>query len=190
MKTRNGFVSNSSSSSFVIGLSRKPKSAEKLAEVLYHDGQGVCAPYDAEIVSPQDAADQIWQQIKDQRPMTKKQLADKISSGWFDGHPEFPFNGRQKDIAQEYRQITGKFILDDDTPLEWRERYRQVEREVWDEYNKDKAAAAAELAERLLSGPFSGKKLYNCSFGDDDGAGTMEHGNTFRSVPHTRISHH
>ena len=58
MKYRAGFVSNSSSSSFVISFPKKPETKEELAEMM-----GVCHPtsqYDSKVITSEDVVDFIW----------------------------------------------------------------------------------------------------------------------------------
>lgn len=197
MKTRNGFVSNSSSSSFVIAL---PKKLEwwKLADILYPtdaEGKkpGVTTPYDwHHDVDYNSATTLITQQIENQKPLTKSQLIKEIASGYFDGRPDWPFNGRADEIRKEYHEATGKNFYDDDTPKAWKDRHEKVQQQEWDQYDKDTLKAATKLANEMLKGPFKGKNLFVCSFSDNDGGifTVMEHGDTFRNVPHIRISHH
>lgn len=46
MKIRNGFVSNSSSSSFIVSFDKKPSSAEELREILFGDKEYIEHRYD------------------------------------------------------------------------------------------------------------------------------------------------
>lgn len=48
MKIRQGFVSNSSSSSFVVGFYRKPKDVAELQQLLFQEDQIYPHPYDDE----------------------------------------------------------------------------------------------------------------------------------------------
>lgn len=71
MKTRNGFVSNSSSSSFIFMLNRAPENAGDLYSLLYPSGrQWVLDPYPSirdgrdMNVSTLEAANRIWDQIR------------------------------------------------------------------------------------------------------------------------------
>ena len=94
MKTRNGFVSNSSSSSFVIGLKKKPVTIEQAKAILFPLGslQGLMAPYDDVFYSADQVAASVLANLADAEPMTREQLIEEINSGWYEGRPEYPAN--------------------------------------------------------------------------------------------------
>ena len=72
MKTRNGFVSNSSSSSFIVGFDTIPKTVEELKKLLFKNDK-ILSAYDIEL-DTQKAADIIFDDIKNQKLATKKRL--------------------------------------------------------------------------------------------------------------------
>ena len=80
MKTRNGFVSNSSSSSFIIVLPKKPKSKEETHQFLFNgvDGQIGLDYYDDE-VSYSEVAERVFNDIQKTK-CTKKDLAEEFES--------------------------------------------------------------------------------------------------------------
>jgi len=193
MKLRNGFVSNSSSSSFIIGFDSKPRNVEQLRKILFPNNEGVSYPFGGhEDVPAEIAAQKVWDQIKNQRPLSKSKLPEKLNSGWFSEKPEYCFDGPHRNIEQEYRSLTGKSIQDEDTPREWREKWNIAWHKHREEYQKNCINAAKRLARELLNGKFQGKKLYVCSFSDNDGmyGAVLEHGGTFKEIPHVQISHH
>lgn len=196
MKLRNGFVSNSSSSSFVIAFNKKPTSRGELLDILFpwkKDGRdGVCG-WDDEGVDAGTAATLIWQQLEDQKPLTKTEIFKEIRDGWFEGHPELSWSNLEEDrIREEYREISGKDIYDKDADPDWRKKYDKAHQTRWAEYEKAIDVAAKELFDRIYPMKFKGKKCFVVSFSDNDGQtfATLEHGDTFRNIPHTTISHH
>lgn len=191
MKTRNGFVSNSSSSSFIIAFNKKPKNAMELALVLYPDGEGVSDLYGYDPIPALKAATLVQQQIEGQKPMTKKQVIEEICSGYYEGKPDWPFNAGDE-VSKEYRNLTGKSIYDEDAAPEWVAKFQKERDKAWKAYETANKATATALANKMFQGEFKGKRLFRCSFSDNDGGifTVMEHGNTFRSIPFIRVSHH
>lgn len=199
MKIRNGFVSNSSSSSFVVAFDKKPKEHE-LLDILFpldkhKRREGVNSPWgcESEGVDVYSATTIIWEQLKDQKPLTKKQILEEIQSGWFDGHPDSSDRFRPEyEIAHEYEEKTGKSIYDKDADPAWKKKYDEAWKTAWDAYKKDVDVAAKVLLDRVWEKDFKGKKCFRFSFSDNDGHvfSVLEHGTTFRNCPHIRISHH
>jgi hypothetical protein len=65
MKTRNGFVSNSSSSSFVVAFPKKPKSFEDVHKMMFDGKDGGIQPYDfVDGLSYSQIAKRVWDDIK------------------------------------------------------------------------------------------------------------------------------
>jgi hypothetical protein len=65
MKVRNGFVSNSSSSSFVVAFPKKPKSVEDVHKMMFDGEDGRIQPYDfADGLSYSQIAKRVWDDIK------------------------------------------------------------------------------------------------------------------------------
>jgi len=195
MKTRSGFVSNSSSSSFVVAFKKKPDGSYALLDLLFNDKEGrqtgVRSPYGDEAVDALSAATIIWNQLEDQKPLTKKQIQEEIRSGWFEGHPEF--NGfRTRDaIQEEYYEKFKKNIYDEDADPDWKARHKKAQDKDFKDYAEACDRAANDACEKTYP-MFKGKKAYRFTFSDNDGSvfATLEHGDTFRSLPHIKVSHH
>lgn len=95
MKIRTGFVSNSSSSSFLIGFKEKPKSMTQLMDILFPSrGREIPEPVTSYLcemdakykpVSARTAAKRIFDQIKYQNPMSEKKILEEMLRGVIEG---------------------------------------------------------------------------------------------------------
>src|ERR1035437_10299835 len=86
MKIRQGFVSNSSSSSFLIGLLRKPRTVAELKRWLFGDMDYLqWLDYGYKTI---DVACRIFDDLKGKYPIrSKSRLIKEINSGYFTGMP-------------------------------------------------------------------------------------------------------
>lgn len=199
MKTRQGFVSNSSSSSFIVGFKKRPTTDYELRDVLFPAGkdgkrEGPSVGYGSEyVVDPTSASTIIFKDLEEQKkPLTQKQIREEISSGYFEGYPSLDWTGRESDqIRRDYKTATGKDVYDDGADPKVKEKYRTAEQRHWDNHRKQVDAAAEAYWERVKA-QFKGLKCYRFSYSDNDGIvfSTLEHGDTFKNVPHICISHH
>jgi len=73
MKTRIGFVSNSSSSSFIFALKEKP-SAEDIHRELWDDSNGF---------GYEEMALHIFHDLQNAKPLSYKELLQEFTYGWF-----------------------------------------------------------------------------------------------------------
>ena len=86
MKTRTGFVSNSSSSSFIIGLSNKPSCVEDVHKELFDTDEvrELEALYDGDdTYTTLDVAQQVYEDVSNQKPTNldkgKKEILENIN---------------------------------------------------------------------------------------------------------------
>jgi len=84
MKTRNGLVSNSSSSSFVVAFPKKPKDEEEVYQMMFNGEDGFINPY------PESYTD-----------MTHREIADRV------------FRDLQSDQNEEYKHVVVPASLND-----------------------------------------------------------------------------
>ena len=164
MKYRAGFVANSSSSSFIIGffIGDIPQSVEDIQRILF---QGK-SPDDlineySYTINVGYACAEIWNDFKDQKPMTLNGICDNIENKYYNEGPQMKdFGGFEKGADYNgYRFAHGKFLLD------------KAEEIV--AANKDKKLFVFEYSDEGPNGT------------------VMEHGDIFHDAPfQLRISNH
>lgn len=196
MKIRNGFVSNSSSSSFIVGFPKLPSSPEEL-ETMMFDASGEVQPYD---FCPPTGTLQIARQVfndmsvdnfKSSR-LTKRKALDVILEGNFPGMPLFHreeyWKSESYKIKKSYKEETGKDIDDSTADPIVVKLHRKAQNKEWALGQKMTKIAAKAFLEGFWP-QVKGKKVFRFEYGDDV-HGNIEHGNVFRKFPHVRISKH
>jgi hypothetical protein len=185
MKIRNGFVSNSSSSSFVVAFPFKPEIAEQVKELLWphqdylHNPWGSLNEYN-DAVTTMQAAQAVLDQINNQEQDVKEAL-----NGWL----------RYAAPDSIYAQMI-EHLQEDINELDWRDESTRTQRdELYREID--------ELEEKLKDEIFDdltmkakvrfGKDFQFFTFEFEDHStigGLLEHGYTFDNLPFVRISRH
>lgn len=169
MKIRKGFVSNSSSSSFIVAFPTKPKSVEELREMMFGDKQEFHNQWDGdEFWTSQDVAEIVWKDMQEQKPKNIKEIAKELRTGWY-------FEGILDKHFAKSRNM--KFGSD-----EWHEENNRHEKEM-------KAASekkAKEFKDKSKS------NIFIFEYSDNDGSlfSNMEHGDIFGKFENIRISKH
>ena len=79
MKTRNGFVSNSSSSSFVVIFDKKPRSALALQKAMFGDRETIVTYRDP--VPTKLAAESVFKSLKKQKPIPIRKAIMLLETG-------------------------------------------------------------------------------------------------------------
>lgn len=189
MKLRNGFVSNSSSSSFLVVLDELPKSATEVKQLLFGDVK-FWKKYDY-TVRTEDIADVLWSDIQaqlDKLPYSLDVIADAMESNVY---------------SEMYYVRIPLFIPGMPADLMGELHSSHQIRKHWYEFDKDhqeaeREAQEAELQERKEKAAQKflednkGKVILQFEYGDHDGevSTVMEHGDIFQKVRHIRISNH
>ena len=87
MKTRSGFVSNSSSSSFVVAFDKTPETVEELLTVMFPDGlQEIHYFYYS--YRTDEIANIVFNDMQDDGPIDLHTIREEFSSGTLDGEPD------------------------------------------------------------------------------------------------------
>jgi len=164
MKIRTGFVSNSSSSSFVAGFKTIPRSIKDVKEMLFGDKEWYCAPYDDDKYTTERVAETVFNDMKNKLPLTLEEF--------------FKATEDMADIDWNDERFKKKGKNSHDTT-------------DWDKLHEFQKQESAILAKKFLESN-EGYYFYEFSYADENGSyeGALEHGGLFDNVPNIRISHH
>jgi hypothetical protein len=162
MKARFGFVSNSSSSSFILSFDKKPESIDEMKKILFGNKEVYVDPYANTSYSAVEVSETVLKDIKDQTPMTREQISEELSCGWIEGAPDF-----------------SSFRTKPDNRVSDFEAYEKAHKEFTD-----------KLADKLID-EAKGKVMFLVEYADDTSYGSvLEHGGLFDHMEHFRISKH
>jgi hypothetical protein len=169
MKIRTGFVSNSSSSSFVVFFPREPKNVDDVKDMLFKDEIEYLNPYHDEHNSYGWSADKVsktvWKDICDQEKNNIEKAKRLFSSGYIEepGAPSYDDFNHIKD----WRKLSDAYS------------------DACDRYAEKKIK---EFLKNISVEPV----FYCFRYSDNDGEyfSALEHGNLFHRLKHVRISNH
>ena len=182
MKIRNGFVSNSSSSSFIIAVPMCTSTLGELQDYIFEDKEVFRNPYVWNVdtdthgwpVSTITAI--VFRDISKQQPKTMEQLVAENCGGYT---PEYE---QADEDARKEAGVTEHTMYD----MEREDHNRLYERseELRTEYSQDKIQAFMTQNPECF--------FFVVEYSDSDGElwSAMEHGDLFENIPHIRISHH
>lgn len=195
MKIRSGFISNSSSSSFVVGFKNRPTSADEIHRLLFGEESGVIEVYGYGLPT-RVAAEQVFNDIQGQQPATSDQIFENIRSGYFPGYPEYDYR-RDRESDKLRKEFEQKFPdagywaekTDDKEAKAFADRIREVMESEWAEDHRktDEAALKYWESQKHL---FTDCQVYLFEYADDGGQCVLEHGDIFCRLPHLVISRH
>lgn len=160
MKIRHGFVSNSSSSSFIVAFPHKPKSATELQKMLFGNEEVYPSPFEDKQWTAQTIAEVVWRDLEKQKPSNLDGMQKAVCGGWIEGQPDFD-----------------DFRKGDET--DW-----DAHSKACDEFSRKYVKDFADRHPNAVVFTF----VYSDNDGDMFSA--MEHGTLFERIPHSRISHH
>lgn len=164
MKTRSRFVSNSSSSSFVLAFNKAPQNVDEMRKILFGEnstGTEIVHIYDFwGQFNSQEISERVLKDLREVNESSQDFEFD-VYSGYYDGLPEL--NGFKKGSSYDWKAYD--------------EAIWNYGKKTWNSFKKDN----------------NGCIFYIVNYGDrygDSLSATIEHGDIFNKIPHLVASHH
>jgi len=178
MKIRTGFVSNSSSSSFVVAFPHKPKNIKDLKEMMFgkQEWHYTGRYYDNQDVSTQTISENVFKKIE--KKATKKEILESISHGWFSSYMDFLPGCTSCYDDIEYDNLDRK---DKD--------YEKKKDALYKKYDIENDKRAKDIAESFMKSN-KDKYITVMTFSDNDGEEVEEHSEIFKRVSSIKTSYH
>jgi hypothetical protein len=163
MKIRTSFVSNSSSSSFVVAFKKIPRTIKEIQEMLFKPGQELySSPYTENTWPVEEIAGIVFGDMKGKLPLTVFEISE---------------------LASECSDVDSEDFL-----LPGEKKYGQVD---WPKYEAACKEAGQKIGQEFID-KNSDSYFFEFEYADENGAqgSAMEHGDLFEQMPYFRISHH
>jgi hypothetical protein len=189
MKIRRGFVSNSSSSSFIVAFPKKPTCEKDVEKMIFGDSKvGLLHPYNKIAYAQGAVAETVYEDIKKQKKKLKKaELLDIIKSGTFKGEPKyiFDYHGCREEEDVRYH-VKCALAKKNGTVYKTKDQLYQEKHEM------QRHTAAMKLLQQFLDKGKCTDVIYHFNYSDNDGdyQSALEHGDVFDLLNHISISQH
>jgi len=180
MKIRQGFVSNSSSSSFIVKFPRVPNSVDDVRELLFGDKTKYCSPYGDNMWDVDKVSETVFNDIQEQE---KNKIEDAIQLLSHSHKCPIEYDDYQK-IPGEWKSMD--YGAYDKACKDW----AKEEFEEFYSLKRVRRDKIAKIEGADISG--SGDVIYIFSYSDNDGQyfSDLEHGGLFEKLEHITISQH
>lgn len=211
MKTRNGFVSNSSSSSFVVLLPHKPKNVEDLRDMMFPMWSWDDVIDDEYVDKTMTIKEVVGRVFKDMIGGQNEEYKDKTISdfqhariGELDGDPLVGLYYKgwnevyDKELAMYYDFVKKYGYNSSRDLLKWKKdelypEYLKRQKETRKAESKWRKIRAKEF--KIMYADFRKRYKYHkfqrvLEYGDRIGEYLLEHAEIFRNVPHLKASKH
>ena len=195
MKIRNGFVSNSSSSSFIVALSKVPKTVEEMESVLFNDADPKefdC--YGDNKFTKTELATKVFNDLtsKNVEVLNKRKALTVITEGSFEGQPAWnEFSKESNKLYNDYYRASGKSIVDDDADPIAKKLFTKVQNAEYKLESVTRKKHALILLNKFLDSN-KGKKMFRLEYSDNDSSigSVLEHSGIINRLPALQISYH
>lgn len=179
MKIRQGFVSNSSSSSFIVKFPRVPNSVDDVREMLFGNTPFFGNPYSDDLYPVEKVAKTVFNDIQNQEANKIEEAITLLSNSWecpitYDDYKKDPNDWKTMDHDAYNRDC-----------MEWAksefENFYSLKKIRKDKINKIEGKEESNY-----------DLLYIFEYSDNDGSygATLEHGGLFDNLEHIVISNH
>lgn len=170
MKTRNGFVSNSSSSSFIVAFPELPTSRSHIQKMVFGDEEYFPDPF----YDPKDN-DKSWARKESYSTSQIAETLWNVINNEIDGQKPNDYKAMHTAMNEYSTDCCNDCACHLSEPIYLEAEGKYVEKEIFD---------------FLQANPNS--FIYTFSFSDNDGQyfEALEHGDLFKKLPHKRYSHH
>jgi len=135
--------------------------------------------------------EKLSNQLRDEEKRILKRGPKPVAYAWKDGtdyNTKKPYTKIQIDAYENYNKQLEKFKTTDKDYLAYNKKWRELHDDPVDKLTRKLALIDAKAFMKDNEGKF----IFIVSYSDNEGGdgSTMEHGNVFRNVPFSRISHH